>query len=102
MVALFRMEKLRAGSISIDGKDIAHVDLKTLRTKVGIIPQDPVMFSETVRFNLDPFHEHSDEAVWNVLERTHMKEAISNLPNKLLDIVSEGGENFSLGQRQVQ
>ena len=68
---------------------------------VSIGNRDPIMFSATVRFNLDPFDAHDDIEIWSVLERTNMKEAISNLPNKLLEQVTEGGENFSLGQRQV-
>ena len=60
------------------------------------------MFSSSVRFNLDPFGEHSDEALWAVLEQTHIKDDIANLPNKLQEQVSEGGQNFSVGQRQVQ
>ena len=63
--------------------------------------RDPIMFSASLRFNLDPFDRHTDIELWTVLERTNMKEAVSNLPNKLLELVTEGGENFSLGQRQV-
>lgn len=58
MVGLFRMEKLRSGSILIDGVDISKVSLERLRNSVGIIPQDPVLFADTVRFNLDPFNQH--------------------------------------------
>lgn len=59
------------------------------------------MFSETVRFNLDPFKEHADLEIWSALEDINMKETILNLPGKLSETVSEGGENFSAGQRQV-
>ena len=59
------------------------------------------MFSETVRFNVDPFKEHSDEAILDVLESINMKNTILNLPNKLEEKVAEGGDNFSAGQRQV-
>ncbi len=54
MVALFRMEKIYGGTLKIDGIDIRNIPYETLRTKVGIIPQDPVMFSASVRYNLDP------------------------------------------------
>ncbi len=107
MVALFRMEKLvdedgtGNNSIYIDGININKVPLKLLRTKVGIIPQEAVMFSASIRFNLDPFNSHSDEDIWSVLESVNMKDAIMSLPKKLDDLVSEGGENFSSGQRQL-
>ena len=64
--------------------------------------QDSVMFSESVRFNLDPFKEYSDSSIWDVLESINMKETIFNMPNKLDEKVAEGGDNFSAGQRQVK
>ena len=67
MIALFRMERLSAGSICIDGVDIESVPLHTLRSKLGIIPQDPVLFSSTVKFNLDPFSQRSDAEIWQVV-----------------------------------
>ena len=101
MNALFRIEKLSEGSIFIDGLDIANVPLQILRSRLGIIPQDPVMFSASVRYNLDPLDNHTDEEVWNALEEVHMKETILSLPEKLNEAVTEGGENFSAGQRQL-
>ena len=101
MVALFRIEELVAGQIIIDDIDISLVPLSILRNKLCIIPQDPVMFSASVRFNLDPFDEHSDEEVWNVLENVNMKEYVLNLTGQLNELVAEGGDNFSAGQRQV-
>ncbi len=85
----------------IDDVDIATIPLKTLRSRLCIIPQDPVMFSASVRFNLDPFDEFSNEALWEVLQSVNMLEHIQSLPNKLDELVSEGGDNFSAGQRQV-
>ena len=101
MTALFRIEKIKAGTIRIDGVDISSIPLLALRSRIGIIPQDPIVFSSSVRFNLDPFDQFTDEQLWGVLERANMKEAISSLPLKLSEIVAEGGENFSVGQRQV-
>ena len=101
MIALFRIEELAAGSISIDNLDISTIPLQILRSKIAIIPQDPVMFSMTVRFNLDPFDKHTDEELWTVLDSVRMKDAISSLPNKLQELVAEGGDNFSAGQRQL-
>lgn len=101
MVALFRIEELVAGRIVIDGIDISQIPLNTLRSKLCIIPQDPVMFSASVRFNLDPFDECTDEQVWDVLRDVNMKDHIMSLPNKLEELVAEGGDNFSAGQRQL-
>jgi len=101
MVALFRIEKLSGGSIIIDGLDIARVPLGMLRSKLCIIPQDPVMFSASVRFNLDPFSLNTDTELWEVLESVDMKPFITSLPGKLEELISEGGENFSAGQRQL-
>ena len=101
MNGLFRIEKLSEGSIIIDDQDIANVPLKILRSRIGIIPQDPVMFSASVRYNLDPLDDHSDEEIWNALENVNMKATIMSLPEKLNEAVTEGGENFSAGQRQL-
>ena len=101
MIALFRIQELSNGCITIDGIDISTVPLYKLRSKLGIIPQDPVMFSATVRFNLDPFDEHSDEELWEVLLNVNMKEHILSMKDKLSENVAEGGDNFSAGQRQV-
>jgi ABC-type multidrug transport system fused ATPase/permease subunit len=76
MVALFRIAPLDSGSIFIDGIDISTVPLSILRSKIGIIPQDPVIFSATIRYNLDPFSQHSDDELWAVLEMVKMKESI--------------------------
>eukprot|EP00597_Dinobryon_sp_UTEXLB2267_P008129 CAMPEP_0170089278 /NCGR_PEP_ID=MMETSP0019_2-20121128/23372_1 /TAXON_ID=98059 /ORGANISM="Dinobryon sp., Strain UTEXLB2267" /LENGTH=170 /DNA_ID=CAMNT_0010308001 /DNA_START=100 /DNA_END=612 /DNA_ORIENTATION=+ len=65
------------------------------------LPQESVMFSESIRFNLDPFKEYTDDALWSALESINMKETVMNLPNKLAEMVSEGGDNFSAGQRQL-
>lgn len=101
MVALFRIEELVQGQIIIDGIDISKVHLQYLRSKLCIIPQDPVMFSASVRFNLDPFDQCTDEQVWGVLSDVNLTEHIQSLPNKLGEMVAEGGDNFSAGQRQL-
>lgn len=101
MNALFRMEKLNSGSILIDGVDTKNVPLRILRSRLGIIPQDPVMFSASVRFNLDPFSTHTDAELWDILDRVDMKNHVMSLPNLLQEEVAEGGDNFSAGQRQL-
>jgi ABC-type multidrug transport system fused ATPase/permease subunit len=101
LVALFRMEPLHDGVILIDGVDISKIPLKILRSRLSIIPQDPVMFIGTVRFNLDPFDEYTDEQLWSTLEVVGLKSTVQDLPSQLLAEVVEGGDNLSVGQRQV-
>ncbi|KAB7499842.1 Multidrug resistance-associated protein 5, partial [Armadillidium nasatum] len=73
---LLRMVELESGTIKIDGIDISVIGLHTLRSSISVIPQDPVLFKGTIRYNLDPFDDHSDEAVWTALERAHLKTAV--------------------------
>ncbi|XP_061621095.1 ATP-binding cassette sub-family C member 12 isoform X3 [Phyllopteryx taeniolatus] len=100
-VALFRLAEPAAGSILIDGVDISAIGLQDLRSKLSIIPQDPVLFVGTVRHNLDPFNSYSDKKIWVALERTYMKDSISKLEGHLQAQVLENGENFSVGERQL-
>uniref|UniRef100_A0AAY4DNX3 Si:ch211-221f10.2 n=1 Tax=Denticeps clupeoides TaxID=299321 RepID=A0AAY4DNX3_9TELE len=100
-VALFRLAELSGGSIFIDGVNIAHVGLEDLRSRLSVIPQEPVLFIGTVRSNLDPWGQHTDEQVWEALEKTHVKDMVSQLPHGLSSEVSENGDNFSVGERQL-
>ncbi|XP_073215275.1 ATP-binding cassette sub-family C member 5 isoform X4 [Lepidochelys kempii] len=100
-MALFRLVELSGGCIKIDGVKINDIGLADLRSKLSIIPQEPVLFSGTVRSNLDPFNQYSEEQIWDALERTHMKECVAQLPMKLESEVMENGENFSVGERQL-
>ncbi|TKY71949.1 ABC transporter C family member 2 [Spatholobus suberectus] len=99
--ALFRIVELERGRILIDDYDIAKFGLADLRKVLGIIPQSPVLFSGTVRFNLDPFSEHNDADLWEALERAHLKDVIRRNSLGLDAEVSEAGDNFSVGQRQL-
>ncbi|KAI3455946.1 hypothetical protein Pfo_012609 [Paulownia fortunei] len=99
--ALFRIVELERGRILIDDFDIAKFGLTDLRKVLSIIPQSPVLFSGTVRFNLDPFGEHNDPDLWEALERAHLKDVIRRSAFGLDAEVLEGGENFSVGQRQL-
>ena len=100
-VALFRLVEPASGSIIIDGIDISKIGLHELRTKLTIIPQDPVLFSGTLRVNLDPFQHHSDEEIWNALKLAHLHEFVNSLEAGLQNEIAEGGENLSIGQRQL-
>ncbi|KAG9158028.1 hypothetical protein Leryth_000183, partial [Lithospermum erythrorhizon] len=99
--ALFRIVELESGRILIDDYNVRKFGLTDLRQVLSIIPQTPVLFSGTVRFNLDPFSEHSDADLWEALERAHLKDAIRKNSFGLDAEVLEGGENFSVGQRQL-
>uniref|UniRef100_A0AAR2LR34 ATP-binding cassette sub-family C member 5 n=1 Tax=Pygocentrus nattereri TaxID=42514 RepID=A0AAR2LR34_PYGNA len=100
-VALFRLVEPAGGTILIDNVDTSTLGLQDLRSQLSIIPQDPVLFIGTIRYNLDPFNNYSDEEIWMALEKTYMKETISKLPEKLESAVVENGENFSVGERQL-
>ncbi|XP_023560436.1 multidrug resistance-associated protein 1 isoform X1 [Octodon degus] len=100
-LGLFRINESAEGEIIIDGINIAKIGLHNLRFKITIIPQDPVLFSGSLRMNLDPFSQYSDEDVWTALELAHLKGFVSGLPDKLNHECAEGGENLSIGQRQL-
>lgn len=100
-VALFRLVELTGGSIIIDGVDIAQIGLDDLRSKLAIIPQEPVLFIGTVRSNLDPWDQYSDSEIWEALEKTHIKEMVTQLPHSLHSEVTENGDNFSVGEKQL-
>lgn len=96
-----RIIEAAGGKITIDGLDIAELGLQSLRSRLTIIPQDPVLFSGTLRMNIDPFNVYNDDEVWVSLEHAHLKIFAKNLDKGLLFDVSEGGENLSVGQRQL-
>uniref|UniRef100_A0A3Q2X5M2 Multidrug resistance-associated protein 4 n=1 Tax=Haplochromis burtoni TaxID=8153 RepID=A0A3Q2X5M2_HAPBU len=98
--ALFRLAEPE-GRITIDGFLTSEIGLHTLRQKMSIIPQDPVLFTGTMRKNLDPFKQHTDEDLWNALQEVQMKAMVDELPSKLETVLTESGSNFSVGQRQL-
>ncbi|XP_065826757.1 multidrug resistance-associated protein 1-like [Oscarella lobularis] len=100
-LSVFRLIEAAGGSIVVDGVDIARLGLDDLRSRITIIPQDPVLFSGTLRLNLDPFEEHSDDEIWQSLENAHLKEFFTLINADLNYEISEGGENLSVGQRQL-
>ncbi|XP_074518633.1 ATP-binding cassette sub-family C member 3 isoform X2 [Halichoeres trimaculatus] len=100
-LCLFRILEAAGGEITIDEVKISEIGLHDLRSKLTIIPQEPVLFSGSLRMNLDPFEKYSDEEVWKALEHSHLHKFVSNQPAKLELECSEGGENLSVGQRQL-
>ncbi|KAH6558767.1 hypothetical protein KP509_1Z046600 [Ceratopteris richardii] len=99
--SLFRLVEPESGHILIDSVDVCKIGLNDLRKSLSIIPQTPVLFSGTVRFNLDPFEEQSDIDLWEALGRAHLKDVIKRKTLGLDTEVAENGENFSVGQRQL-
>ncbi|KAL6116613.1 abcc9 [Pungitius sinensis] len=100
-LAFFNMVDIYEGKIVIDGIDICKLPLQTLRSRLSIILQDPVLFSGSIRFNLDPERTCTDDRLWEALEIAQLKNMVKALPGGLDAVVTEGGENFSVGQRQL-
>jgi ATP-binding cassette, subfamily C (CFTR/MRP), member 1 len=100
-LALFRIIEAADGHIVIDDVDISKIGLHSLRSRLTIIPQDPVLFSGSLRMNIDPFNSYPDEAIWTALEQSHLKVFVKGLSEGLEYKVAEGGENLSVGQRQL-
>ncbi len=99
---LFRLLEAEEGTITIDDVDILKIGLHRLRTSISVIPQIPTLFSGcTVKENLDLFGIHSDEAIQKALDDAHLTDAIEKLPKGIHSMVSAGGTNFSVGQRQL-
>ena len=111
MVVLMRIVELDSGRVEIDGVDIRTVGLTLLRSRIAVIPQDPCLFQGSVRSNLDPFGDYTDDRLHEVLRRVGLYErqtttqgkstATSSPVSSLSDKVLEGGSNFSVGQRQL-
>ncbi|KAH6645344.1 ABC transporter family protein [Truncatella angustata] len=107
--ALFRLVEISGGSITIDGIDVSRIGLFDLRSRLTIVPQDPVLFQGTVRSNLDPFQKHTDMELWSALRQTGLIPADANFEERrdeghrvhLDSVVEQDGLNFSLGQRQL-
>ncbi|KAG9510799.1 Multidrug resistance-associated protein 1 [Fragariocoptes setiger] len=100
-LALFRILEPVNGSILIDDVDVTNIGLKWLRSRLSIIPQDPIMFSGTVRQNVDPSEKYDDASIWKAIKMAHLGDFVKDLEKQLDHEVSESGSNFSVGQRQL-
>uniref|UniRef100_A0A672VC02 ABC-type glutathione-S-conjugate transporter n=1 Tax=Strigops habroptila TaxID=2489341 RepID=A0A672VC02_STRHB len=100
-VGLLRLVEAAEGAILIDGLDIAQLGLHDLRSKITVIPQDPVLFSGSLRMNLDPLNQYTDADIWTALELTQLKNFVADLPDQLEYKCTDQGENLSTGQKQL-
>uniref|UniRef100_A0A670Y5C1 ABC-type glutathione-S-conjugate transporter n=1 Tax=Pseudonaja textilis TaxID=8673 RepID=A0A670Y5C1_PSETE len=100
-MGLLRLVEAADGEIVIDGINIAQMGLHNLRSKITIVPQDPVLFGGSLRENLDPLNQRSDEDIWSALEQTQLKTFVSDLPGQMAYECFEGGGDLSVGQRQL-
>ncbi|KAJ9547840.1 hypothetical protein OSB04_020383 [Centaurea solstitialis] len=98
---LFRLIEPEGGRIIIDNIDISTIGLHDLRSRLSIIPQDPTLFEGTIRGNLDPLEEHSDQEVWEALDKSQLGDVVREKELKLNAPVLENGDNWSVGQRQL-
>jgi ABC-type multidrug transport system fused ATPase/permease subunit len=101
IVTLFRVVEPYAGTILLDGLNILDLGLEDVRSRIAAIPQDPVLFSGSIRSNLDPYDKHNDAELWDALGHVALKEVVGSMAEGLSSRVTEGGDNFSVGQRQL-
>ena len=100
IAALFRIPQ-PTGNVIIDDVNVGDVNIQSSRQAIAVITQNPVLFTGTLRMNLDPFEEHEDQEIWNALEDASLEAMVKKLPMQLNQLVKESGSNFSTGERQL-
>ncbi|CAG2172868.1 unnamed protein product, partial [Oppiella nova] len=100
-LGLFRLIEATDGTVSIDGIDCSTIGLHDLRSRLTVIPQEPVLFAGSLRHNLDPLDQWSDKEIWSALESAHLKTFVESLKSGLNHEISIDGENVSVGQKQL-
>ena len=98
--ALFRMPQ-PTGQVIIDDVNIGKLNIQSARQAMSVITQNPILFTGSLRMNLDPFQEYSDQELWDALEEASLKNMVKKLPKQLSEEVKECGANFSVGERQL-
>eukprot|EP00747_Dinoflagellata_sp_TGD_P097048 gnl/TRDRNA2_/TRDRNA2_167015_c0_seq4.p1 gnl/TRDRNA2_/TRDRNA2_167015_c0~~gnl/TRDRNA2_/TRDRNA2_167015_c0_seq4.p1 ORF type:complete len:352 (+),score=63.32 gnl/TRDRNA2_/TRDRNA2_167015_c0_seq4:95-1150(+) len=101
MLTLLRIVEARSGRIVFNGEDICEMGLQVVRNSIGLVPQDPVLFSGSLRKNLDPFDMYTDEGIWIALWLVSMVDFVQTLPQQIYTPLADDGRNFSFGQRQL-
>ena len=101
--AILRLSEVESsGEVRIDDIDVGQIGLADLRSAVAVIPQDPVLFQGTIRYNLDPFNQYEDEVIWSAIEKSHLKDKISESGGEGLNmLVANDGDNLSVGEKQL-
>ncbi|EDV28837.1 uncharacterized protein TRIADDRAFT_19619 [Trichoplax adhaerens] len=100
LCVLFRLSNYY-GDLEIDGVEISRIGLQALRSKLSIIPQEPFLFTGTLRSNIDPFSVHDDDLIWEAIDNAQLRDVVEELPEKLGFKITEAGANFSIGQKQL-
>lgn len=100
-LAISRIVEIFEGQIFIDGVDIGKIKLHDLRSRITVIPQDPTMFTGTLRFNLDPENNNTEEEILDLMNKAQLQNLIDNDPAGINQMVSENGSNLSSGERQL-
>lgn len=100
VAALFRMPQ-PTGDVTIDDVNIGEINIQSSRRAMSVITQNPVLFTGSLRMNMDPFGEYEDEEIWDALEEASLKSMVKKLPWQLNEDIKESGANFSAGERQL-
>ena len=99
--AILRLTELDSGAVKIDGIDVSQIGLTELRSAIAVIPQDPVLFQGSIRYNLDPFDQYDDEAIWSAVQKSHLSDKIKEANEGLEMKVANDGDNLSVGEKQL-